>query len=60
MSNANPGGLSQPTNVEKRRITKAHGVHKVGDIITVTRWATFGCYDEKGNWVDFYYSEKVD
>lgn len=47
--------------VAKRRITKKsnHSNHKVGEIIKVTRWGTFGCWDEKNRWVDFYCCEEV-
>jgi hypothetical protein len=27
---------------------------KVGDVVTVVRWGTFGAWDENNNWVDFY------
>lgn len=33
--------------------------HKVGEIVTVVRWGTFGCWDEKNRWVDFYCFEQI-
>lgn len=57
--NAENAGIKTPTSKEIRKITVAHGVHKVGDTIEVTRWGSYGCYDTNGNWVDFYYSESV-
>lgn len=46
---------------EKRRITKVspHSPCKIGEIVTVKRWGTFGCWDSQGRWVDFYNSERV-
>lgn len=46
---------------EKRRITKEvkGSPCKVGEIVTVTQWGTFGCWDEKNRWVDFWNSEPV-
>lgn len=46
---------------EKRRITKvsAYSPCKVGEIVTVKKWGTFGCWDEKNRWVDFWSSEGV-
>lgn len=50
----------QPTP-EKRRIIKESSFSpcKVGEIVTVKRWGTFGCWDTKNRWVDFYNSERV-
>jgi hypothetical protein len=46
---------------ERRRITKVSPSSpcKVGEVVTVKRWGTFGCWDEQGRWVDFYNSERV-
>jgi len=53
--------LSQLKRVERREISGESDMHhpslKVGDIITVGRWGTFGCWDEKGRWVDYYKSK---
>ena len=47
--------------VERRVISEESEMHdptlKVGDIITVGRWGTFGCWDEDGRWVDYYKSK---
>lgn len=52
------GGNWEPTP-ERRRITKEskHSPCKVGEVVTVKRWGTFGCWDESGRWVEFYNSE---
>jgi len=46
---------------ERRRITKESpdSPCKVGEIVTVKRWGTYGCWDDKNRWVDFYNSEAV-
>lgn len=53
-------GSWRPTP-EKRRITKEtpNSPCKLGEIVTVRKWGTFGCWDEQNRWVDFYYSERV-
>lgn len=28
--------------------------HKIGEIITVHYFATFGCWDTNGRWIDYY------
>lgn len=47
------------SRTERRRITKENPYSpcKVGEIVTVTQWGTFGCWDEQNRWVDFYNSE---
>jgi len=46
---------------EKRRITKEspRSPCKAGEIVIVKNWGTFGCWDEKDRFVDFYNSERV-
>ena len=46
---------------EQRKITKEskNSPCKVGEVVTVQRWGTFGCWDQNGRWVDFYCSEPV-
>jgi hypothetical protein len=46
---------------ERRRITAESkwSPCKVGEMVTVKRWGTFGCWDTKNRWVDFYNSEPV-
>lgn len=42
---------------EKRkviRVTMKDAWYKVGDIIEVKYFATFGCYDIKDRWVNYY------
>lgn len=47
-------------NNHRRRILKDdERGHKKGDIVTVTSYGTFGCWDEDNIWVDFYNSETV-
>lgn len=47
---------------QKRRITKEvpNSPCKVGEIVTVKLWGTFGCWDEQNRWVDFWNSESVN
>ncbi len=51
-----------PFAPKKLRITKEHpnSPCKVGEIVTVSRWGTFGCWDEKNRWVDFYSLEEIN
>lgn len=42
---------------EKRKVTRVtmeNAWYKVGDIIEVKYFATFGCYDKKDRWVNYY------
>jgi hypothetical protein len=45
----------------RRIITKKseHSPCEVGEIVNVIRYGTFGCWDDKNRWVDFYCSEPV-
>lgn len=47
--------------VGKLRVVKEseHSPAKVGEIVTVKRWGTYGCWDEKNRWIDFYCCEIV-
>lgn len=53
-------GTWKPTP-ERRRITKESpdSPCKVGEIVTVMHWGTYGCFDTNNRWVDFYNSERV-
>jgi hypothetical protein len=53
-------GKWQP-NPERRRIAKesSYSPVKVGEIVTVRLWGTFGCWDQQNRWIDFYCSEPV-
>jgi hypothetical protein len=46
---------------EQRIITREskNSPCKVGEVVTVQTWGTFGCWDQNGRWVDFYCSEPV-
>jgi hypothetical protein len=50
-----------PMRKEKRRVIKEspHSPLKVGQVVTVRQWGTFGAWDENNNWVDFYCTERV-
>lgn len=36
------------------RVTMENAWYKVGDIITVKYFMTFGCFDKKDRWVNYY------
>ena len=46
---------------EQRKVVKEskHSPCKIGEVITVKWWGTFGCWDTKNRWVDFYCTERV-
>lgn len=57
-----PFGAKGPYTVEKRRILRLGNSDpslKVGDIVTVNYWGSFGCWDIENRWVDFYQTEQV-
>lgn len=49
--------------IEKREITGRGNNDpslKIGEVVQVRNWGTFGCWDTKNRWVDFYASKSVE
>lgn len=48
------GATPDRRKIKSCRQPDAWYANKIGDIITVHYFATFGCWDTEGRWVDYY------
>lgn len=62
IENLKPFGERGPYSIERRRIMKLGNSDpslKVGDVVVVNYWGSFGCWDMQNRWIDFYETESA-